>query len=277
VSDFGIPEIYEEEAAGELKEVYHDIKQVLKVPVVNFIFRALANYPEFLKMAWTEVRESFLTINMEKTANSIRYPQISLPIQPFHKGQFHLDPSMIHQIKKEIFIFQYVNPKLSIIASAWAESLGYRPIDGGKKVWGFISPGIEINLPKVQMVKWSEASPAVQKLYLSIMKKHHAFDIASDYRVYAKYPEFLESIWSQLKKYVGTEDYVKTQEQIKKSAIQLAHKQMPYPVTINRAQLEKDFTPADIAGIMGLVSYFQNFLPDLIIETEFIRRLTVSL
>jgi hypothetical protein len=38
-SGYGVPEIFENEAVGRLSLIYEDIKYVLKVPIVNFIFR----------------------------------------------------------------------------------------------------------------------------------------------------------------------------------------------------------------------------------------------
>jgi hypothetical protein len=37
-SGYGVPEIFENEAVGRLSLIYEDIKYVLKVPIVNFIF-----------------------------------------------------------------------------------------------------------------------------------------------------------------------------------------------------------------------------------------------
>lgn len=48
---------------------------------------------------------------------------------------------------------------------------------------------------------------------------------------------------------------------------------MNFPVTINRDVLENIYPFSDIVGIMGIVSMFQNFLPGLIIDGEYFRRL----
>jgi hypothetical protein len=52
----------------------------------------------------------------------------------------------------------------------------------------------------------------------------------------------------------------------------LAH-HMPLPVHLNRVELSTFYTNRDIAGIMGVVSMFQNFLPPLIVDGEFFRRI----
>lgn len=269
--NFGIPEIFEEEAIGALGLVYQDIKCVLKVPIVNFIFRTLALYDKFLFTAWREVRNNMLTINVEKAAESLRYPNISAKPPQVNWRQYY-KPHKIDTIRKIIFTFNYVNTKLLLISSAWAESLGNRPICGGKEVKGFISPGLIPELPEITMVDMDKVANPIRNLLLDISRVHHTFDLASDYRALAYYPEFLSVSWEYLKPYADTEEYTLIRSDLKERSISLAHT-MPFPVTINRQGLESYYSAQEIAGIMGVVSMFQNFLPGLIIDGEFFRRI----
>lgn len=114
MSQYGIPEVFESEAEGMVKDIYNDIKYVLKVLVVNFIFRALANYPEFLAQAWEQVRPSMLSVDMEHAANRLRHPYISFPVYPVNLlGKYDL--STIKQIREELFVFRYVNPSFCLL------------------------------------------------------------------------------------------------------------------------------------------------------------------
>jgi predicted anti-sigma-YlaC factor YlaD len=78
--------------------------------------------------------------------------------------------------------------------------------------------------------------------------------------------------WSHLKNHVGTEEYELISSNLTSKSIKLAH-QMPFSVTINRGMLESCYSMRDIAGIMGVVSMFQSFLPSLIIDGEYLRRI----
>jgi hypothetical protein len=78
--------------------------------------------------------------------------------------------------------------------------------------------------------------------------------------------------WKHLRPYVGSEHYQKISAELQAKSIEMAH-QMPFPVTINRAMLERVYPWRDIAGVMGSVSMFQIFLPGLIIDGEFFKRL----
>ncbi|MBB6453348.1 hypothetical protein HNQ94_001796 [Salirhabdus euzebyi] len=268
---FGVPEVMEGEATGRLKFMYEDIKFILKVPIVNFMFRTLALYEQFLVLGWNQIRLNMITINMERAAQKIRYPSIDVQV-PKENWNLYYDKATIERIKRVIFTFNYVNTKLLLIASAWEESLANRPIKGGGDVEGYIQPGVIHQLPNIELISIQQTTPQVRRLLLDIMNKHRSFDIASDFRALAKYPIFLEKSWEGLDTYVGSDHYLLLSKKIKEQSITLAH-QMPFSVTINRPQLTPFYSNRDIAGIMGVVAMFQDFLPGLIIDGEYFRRM----
>jgi hypothetical protein len=268
---FGVPEIMENEAYGVTKHIYNDIQMVLKVPIINFMFRTLAFYERFFTIGWEQVRLNMLTTNVEEFAAELRYPEINVEIPGVNWSAYY-DKKTIEFLRKTIFTFNYVNTKLLLIASAWAESLSSRPILGKEPVYGFIHAGVIPSLPKIHLVSVENAALPIQKLLLDIAKKHHAFDVASDFRALANFPRFLEIGWRSLSDYVGSDEYNLISAGLKSKSIQMAH-QMPYPVTVNRGLLETCCSLQEIAGVMGVVSMFQNFLPGLIIDGEFFRRL----
>jgi len=268
---YGVPEIFESEAKGQTSLIYQDIKNVLKVPVVNFVFRTLAFYEEFLTITWSQVRPSMLTVNMERAAHMLRYPNLSVHLPNLDWSKTY-DEQIINRIRNIIFTFNYVNPKLLLIVSAWSESLANRQGRGANTIEGYIQPGVISSLPQIDLIHVQDAPPDIKDLLLDIAEKHHSFDVASDFRALAYYPEFLKGSWKFLREYIGTDEYNMISSKLKSQAIQYAH-QMPFPVTINRKQLETFYTNADIAGIYGIVSLFQSFLADLIIDGELLRRI----
>jgi hypothetical protein len=188
---FGVPEISENEATGELRDLFNDIQSVLKVPIVNFIFRTLGFYQEFLKVAWDEIRYNMLTVEVEEYAQLLRYPPLSISVPRIQWE--NINENAINFIKKIVFMFNYVNPKLLLIASAWAEALSNREIIGFSHSRTWISPGVLPGLPKLPVPDVREFQPEVQGLLLDIAKSHHAFDVASDFRMLALVaPEFLD-------------------------------------------------------------------------------------
>lgn len=273
VDHYGIPEILEEEATGALREIYSDIKYVLKVPIVNFIFRTLALYEPFLNMAWSQARPNMLTVEGTRAANQLRHPPISLEVPSIQWSSYYTTQN-INMIKGILDVFSIVNPKLLLIVSSWAEALANRPNSGLEQMAGTINPGISSNLPKIQLLQVSQAPAPTRRLMLDIAKQHEALDVASDFRALAHFPQFLSQGWAYLRPYVGSTDYTITQARLKRQSIELS-KRLPYPITINRQDLEAIYSPKDISGIMGLVTLYQNFIPGLIIDIEFFRRMLI--
>src|SRR5260370_1671314 len=55
-----VPSVREEEAAGEIGEIFADIRKVLGTSVVNLIWRNLATMPGALPWTWSTVRPLYL-------------------------------------------------------------------------------------------------------------------------------------------------------------------------------------------------------------------------
>ncbi|HEX7066474.1 MAG TPA: halocarboxylic acid dehydrogenase DehI family protein, partial [Bacillales bacterium] len=159
--------------------------------------------------------------------------------------------------------------------SAWAESLADRDNNGKEKSKGSLNPGILSGLPSVDLVQIPGAPPPVQALLMDITKKHRHYEASSDYRALARYPQFLRLAWKHLRRYIGTAEYTLVRERLLWQSVQQT-KYFPYKVKVDRSMLEKDYSPAEIAGIMGIVSMFQSVLPDLIIDGEFFRRILIT-
>jgi hypothetical protein len=268
---FAMPEIFPQETKGPLKSLFNDIQFTLKVPVVNFIFRTLAHYEKFLFIGWQQVRPNMLTVNMEEEASKLRRPELSFEAEKYN-WELWYSRDTIAKIRQIIFTFQYVNPKLLLIATAWEESLGYRSINGGKQIEGFIRPGIISGLSDIKLINIPKAPPRTKELLFDITRTHHAYDAASDYRALAFYPIFLEKAWKGTKEFVGTDEYLLMTNRILKTAAKSVHRNMPYHIWMNPQYLRQFYSDKDIAGIMGLVSLFKNFLASLIIDVECFRK-----
>ncbi|HXG91429.1 MAG TPA: carboxymuconolactone decarboxylase family protein [Blastocatellia bacterium] len=47
-----IPLISEQQATGQVKEIFDDVKHTLGLPFVPNLFKAMANYPAYLEASW---------------------------------------------------------------------------------------------------------------------------------------------------------------------------------------------------------------------------------
>ncbi|WP_186575998.1 halocarboxylic acid dehydrogenase DehI family protein [Aquibacillus kalidii] len=270
--EYGIPEILEQEAFGHLHCLYTDIKYVLKVPIVNFIFRALAPYQTFLHIAWHQVRPNMLTTTMEREAEVLRYPDISFHPNTIKKWSDVYSAQTLDHLQKIIFTFNYVNPKLLLIATAWEEALSHRQIKGTSKAESYIKPGIIQGLPNIPLLQVSDAPDSIRELLMDIKNTEHTYDVASDFRALAYYPDFLEVAWKATKPFIGSEEYVLKKNNLVNQA-RKAVSRMPYPVLITPEHLRYHYPGHDIAGIMGLINMFKHFIAGLLIDLECFRRI----
>jgi len=68
----GLAEVAEREATGLVKDLYADIRQTLRVPLVNLIYRHLATEPHVLQWAWESVRPHLLSGAVAAQAAELR-------------------------------------------------------------------------------------------------------------------------------------------------------------------------------------------------------------
>ncbi len=268
---YAVPEVSEDCASGPLRELYEDIKLVLKVPVINSVFRTLACYDRFLFLAWNQIRPSLLTLNFEEAAETLRHFNISV-VNPITDWHIYYSDIQINIIINIIRSFNYANAKLLLMVCAWAESLSERPIYGAGNNKGRIKPGVIPEFPDIKLIEFNETPLNIKELYEDIAKTCCEFSIASDFRVLANYPSFLIESWKGLRPYVNSQEYRELKSGIKSKAVELIHS-MPFAVTIDKEILEKLYTPKDIAAIIGFISMFQDTLPGLIINGEFFKKI----
>ena len=73
-------EVMPDEAGEGVRAVYEETRTHLRVPVVNFLFRSLANYPPYLSFAWNKIAPHLLTPRFEEAADTLRARALVEPI-----------------------------------------------------------------------------------------------------------------------------------------------------------------------------------------------------
>jgi len=69
---FALPEVSEADAKGSLREVYADIRQVMRLPMVNLIYRHLATQQATLERVWNALRPHFASGAVDTAAAQLR-------------------------------------------------------------------------------------------------------------------------------------------------------------------------------------------------------------
>lgn len=190
-------EIMPDEAGEEVQVVYQDVRDRLRVPFVNFVFRVLANYPVYLEFAWGRISPYLLTRQFEQTADDLRVR--ALPEAISGRSTVEWDSlGDLDRIRMFTDTIHYALPKLLLVATALDEGLGGASgvsVDEGPEQ---VEPGAAEGTGVVPMVSSDEADARLQALFRQIKDRHGHPDVASYYRGLANWPDFLEAAWREL-------------------------------------------------------------------------------
>lgn len=107
--------VAEHEAQGETEQVYHQIRQSLRVTGVNLVFRKWAGYKNLLPVLWQAVRPNVETMAFEQAADQLRIEAARSvgALGPLGaSAQVTLGESQAYQVRSALDLYHYINPKL---------------------------------------------------------------------------------------------------------------------------------------------------------------------
>lgn len=264
------PDLMPDEISERLRPVYEDIQQSLRVPLVNQIFRTLANYPDYLESMWLELSPYFSTEAFEKQADDIR--KIAVPDEIPDVSELDLEKfRKIEQLKNFNDTIYYVLPKLLLITSLFYElSYGKKQISSKKldenEHSAKIPSGILEGMTKVQMLDSEKASMKVSQLFDSIKDIHQFPLIPSYYRGVANWPDFLEKTWNRINPIVGSTAYEKRKQELVEQA-ELALKHLPLQIK-HKHPINDKKENEEIRLI--LLAFKQKFIPEMLLDLALI-------
>ena len=261
-----LDEVMPGSAPPPIEELYEDIRNTLRVPLVNFIFRFLGNFPEFLTAAWFRMRPILRGVQFESTANSLR----RIAVLPGPRGERAQLAGMdgIDDARAFTDTIHYVLPKLLLIATALHEGLrplSRLPVPQRRGLTGGDIPfGVAEGTAGFPMVDPKTAGGEARRVLESIARSHDHPDIPSYYRVAANWPWLLEPVWDCLAPLIGTDAYGKKKEEL----LSWAQHEV---VTLWGAELASDWRtglkPDEIAVVRGALAVFRfRVIPETFIE-----------
>jgi hypothetical protein len=214
-----LPDIMPQDVGERLKPVYEDIQTSLRVPIVNKIFRSLANYPEYLEQAWSEIRPLIVTTEFEKSADALRRQALlnDAPQEPVIRLD---DIAELDHLLAFNATIHYVLPKLLLTATllheaSFGEVAGAKDRGGGEAA---IPLGVADGTAKAKMLDAATADERVKTVFEQVKEVHGHSIVSSYFRGLANWPEFLERTWRELQGYVGSEAYTERRGQLTNSA-----------------------------------------------------------
>ncbi len=262
----------ESEAQGRTSEIFQEIKQALGVPHVNVIFQAWAAYPAFLELHWQALKPAVETGNFFALAERLRadaytrthnyFPISDLGAQ-LEKAQLSAEDRQA--IEEVVELFNYNNPLLLLMASAQLQALETHT--------GSYKPATPAEHPvydrKPELVEEEAAPERVRRIYDDIRRTLGLPFINTDYRAFARWPDFLEIYWRSVKPTIESPLYVKCQLGLRESAWVLAH-ELPAPMEMGVEQLiAAGLDEDDITSVTRITELFVRTLSGLVLNVAF--------
>lgn len=274
------PEISEENASAELKTIYEEIKRVMRVAIVPFLWRALAVHRDFFVPTWEQLKPNAESQYIETKAAELRTlallsDSFEVPDLVPNLRKMGWGPSRIREIKLKVNSYRYVTPKMLLFASAIGESLAQGSIGGTGLLSRRIHSAPMIGSDELPMVSLKSLSKEAEKTLRDIKVTHQWHGIASAYRTFALYPEFLRTAWNDIvRPVVRSDEYnSKANELYWLSANYGLH--IPFRLNLGMEWRNAvGITDEESVEIRVKIGLFRRFLSDFLIDVQ---RIKVSL
>lgn len=268
------PQVDHDEVEGPLSELYEDIHSTLRVPWVAFAIRVMSTFPTFVPAAWAAAKPSMATIQAERCADEIRRASIlpgPNPPDPRPKlREWGWDEDKISALNGILDALNYGNPKYLVLLTAWEQAFHGRPAGAQPsrpaEAARQIPRGLPDGVKKMHLVTHDEASDEVRQIWRREIDMHLHHGPASDFRVLAAFPDYLKlSLDEVLEPVVRTPAYEEAAIRIRAIA-RRGVAEFPAVAGVTRQSLESTCTPAEIAGLAGLLFMYTRFIADITID-----------
>jgi hypothetical protein len=217
----------EHEAEGEIERVYHEIRQVMRVPGVNLNFRTWATFEKFLPAMWDAMRPNAESRAFEDAGALVR---TSATERAQQLGRLDtaagvaLGESQVWQIMKAVDLYHYINPKLLVFTAAVRRALEGEPFepDGSAENAVTLAWGVSPKMYPMEMIAEEPDDERLCALFENIKQTFSLSQINSDYRTLALWPDYLEAAWQKIKPVAESEPFRTAADELRAMARSLA-------------------------------------------------------
>ena len=277
-----LPEVMPDEADPYVRLIYEDIRNTLRVPFVNTIFRVLATYPTYLSFVWSQLGPYLRKRSMERAADELRtgsalgplLEEVGAPVPP---GWATLGD--LERIRPFTDAMHYVAPKLLLVATAFDdELLDHDASDADDRAdedtgvpLGWIPIGPAEGMISLPLLAPREATVRVQTLFEAITRRHGHPLVATYYRALATWPPFLKVVWDYLEPLVSSAAYARHKEDVINRALHVVRR-----LSLPRTGTATAFgvSEAELADIRAILAVFRlRLIPDLLLDVTLVKAL----
>ncbi len=262
--------VAEYEASDEVDDLYHDIRQTLRVTGINLIFRVLAGYRHALPTIWQALSPMVSTRAFELASDRVRARAVELTIGMGKLGvpaAVRLGPSQSYQIQKALALYHYINPKLLVMISALRPAIEDENSPSGGQDRTLPADPVPRGEPNemypMELVSDEPDDEQTATVFKEINERYSLSSINSDYRTLALWPEYLAAAWGRLKPQSESTAYSRAVDVLQEEARQQAQV-LPVAAALSKQDFEARI--ADAGAVRTKIADFERVLPPLILN-----------
>src|SRR3954463_6965505 len=263
--------VREREADGRTREIFDEVRHALGIPFIPVVYQALAAYPEFLDLHWQTFAPLLRSKQFFQLGSRLRgeaytrmhnYFQIEDLCEPLTEMSF--SPGTKHQLGDVIDLFNYVNPLLLVITSAQLSAFE-QPI--GQSRNGQVGRADHPHfMERPVLIEEETASVPVKRVYQEIKRVLSLPVVNTDYRAFARWPDFLNEFWKALRRIVQAPSYHEQQRALCESSETMVKElEVPIDFSIEKIQ-ESGLADKEVDAVVRISETFQEILSGLVLN-----------
>jgi hypothetical protein len=233
--------VTEAQAQGRTREIYAEIRQALGLAHVNVIFQVYGGYPEFLEAFWRVFKPIMESGSFFELGERLRADCYTRMHNYFEVPDLCRDMTAMNfsegaraELSEVVDMFLYSDPLMLLTAVTLIQALE-GPIGTVTESKRADHP-VFVNRPV--LVDEDAAPPMIKKIYEDMKRSTEMPIVNSDFRAFARWPDFLRALWDTLKVTTESPVYHQALNGIRETAWGLA-REVPGPVELSVSTLEE--------------------------------------
>jgi hypothetical protein len=212
-------QLYETDATGWRRGLYEDVKRTFRAPIVNWIFRTTtANYPEFVRYAWGQLKPAFGTERFGEVSVAYRDRVLSAvdaeaALPRYRREGLEISPAELAELRGQIATYDVVAPRLATLFEIVDRSLSGGSVggefDGSRAATAPLPPWLDRDRGRPPTLAGFEAAPPGLGETLPAIRAAHGLGegLPSVYRTLAQWPGYLGPAWADVGPVIESSDF----------------------------------------------------------------------
>lgn len=261
-------QLYEGDATGWKRGLFDDVKRTFRAPIVNWIFRTtIANYPEFLRYAWGQLKPVFETARFARLTVTYRDTvlegvETDTDVPTYRCAELEVSPAEYGELRGQLETYDIVAPRLAVLfelvdRALNGESIGADP-DRTRSATAPFPPWLDADRGRPPTMAAFDDVPDALGDVVPAIRSFHGLDdgLPSIYRTLAQWPEFLTVMWDDLEPVLQGDGF-RTAVDDSRDAVTEYVDSLPYVPQLDPETLER--RGVDETAIEQLQDLFREF------------------